>query len=196
MYTSPIASPISSPISSLTTSAFRAWEPRSKKAGQTLFCNHAFLMKWDWDTPRAWDGSHAGHTAEACTISSRQSPLAWMSANSWASQQAWAIVDSWGGVNAYCLSAPVPLHKLGDGQVDRLVGIMHRCHVDPFYIKNVLAGQQGHWQWCSRVWVKTWRPQELWTGRFREIWNPSNAGIKPALEAEFQKIMEMYNVFN
>lgn len=179
-----------------SSSSYRVWEPRSKKSGQTLFFQHPHLMKWDWDVATSWDGSHATHTAEAVTISHRNAPLAWLSTSDWAKKYAWGVVDSFGGVNLYNLSMTIPLHKIGDSYGQSLMGHMERCKVDPFYIKNVAAGLRGDWCWNSRIWIKTWRPSESFTGKFRCIWNPTNAPIDKGLQATFKQVLDMYNVWN
>lgn len=191
-----IISPIQSSLVN-SSSAYRVWEPKSKKnGGQTLFFQHPYLCKWDWDVAKAWDGSWAAHTEEAITISHRNAPLAWVSAHPWASKYAWGVVDSFGGVNLYNLSIPLPLHKMNQSCGEELMKYMSECRVDPFYIKNVQSGVNNKWQWNSRIWVKTWRPNESFTGKFRCIHNPNKGKIHPKLYQQFQHVLKMYDVWN
>lgn len=190
MYISKISPLYSSLEKKRVSPKMRVWEPSSKKGGQTLFYHHPLLMKWDWDIP------DPAHSEEAVTIAAREEVVGILSTDPWARTHAWGLVDSWGGINAYMLSGIVPLHHLSEKQVMELKNSMTRNRVDPFYIKNVDAGFRGKWSWCSRVWLKTWRPEENWTGKYRCVLNPSETALNPKAVSEFKKILDLYSIFN
>ena len=188
-----VISPISSCLGSHQAAPrWRKWEPKSKKeGGGTLFLHHPCLMKLDWDIP------DPAHSDGAITIAFRGEVEGILRADPWARNHAWGLAASYGGVNAYLLSMKAPLYSRqtrSSEWVQRLEERLLSMKVDPFYIKNIKTGVSGRWSWCSRVWPKGWRPGESWTGAPLGICNPQGARILPSLMAEYEYILECYQV--